>query len=73
VTLLPDYLTAPEFTTILTVLQTLPQLISPGGNLIFLFVIKLRTAYTHGRDSNAFSISVGKPEGKRPLGRPGSR
>jgi len=25
----------------------------------------------HGRDENAYRILVGKPEGKRPLGRPG--
>jgi len=28
---------------------------------------------THGRDENAFIISVRKPEGKRPLGRPRCR
>jgi hypothetical protein len=26
-----------------------------------------------GENMNAYTISVGKPEGKRPLGRPGSR
>jgi hypothetical protein len=28
---------------------------------------------THGRDENAYNILVGKPEGKRRLGRPGCR
>jgi hypothetical protein len=28
---------------------------------------------TNGRKSNVYRIFVGKPEGKRPLGRPGSR
>jgi hypothetical protein len=28
---------------------------------------------TNGEKMNAYRISVGKPEGKRPLGRPGRR
>jgi hypothetical protein len=32
-----------------------------------------RACRTHGEKMNAYSILVGKPEGKRPLGRPRRR
>jgi hypothetical protein len=33
----------------------------------------VRAWSTHGEKKNAYKILVGKPEGKRPLGRPGHR
>jgi hypothetical protein len=32
-----------------------------------------RTCNIHGKIGNAYNISVGEPEGKRPLGRPRCR